>query len=302
MLDSLVSGLLLFAAPEARFFVQEGKTLTVMRQRGDETTELARVTHDCAINRIVWATDASRVLVTGPCQLLALDTAGAPPLVLPAPPLGERPQLEFATDGSLLCFTEGLKENAGPPVKPPAAMIKALQPLHEPVHAWAWRNGAWKWLESGERAMGLDSLEGVIFSGLKTAKRLPARDATLWPIIPPGGVRTEPQRTGTPAEGLPSSARVSKDGAWAWTVQTTDACASGAPVLVREGKGWKTVLAPQKAPADSDCVRVQRVGDWLMLDATWGPPVLVELSSGTVTTLPEKAAGLVLLGTPSTAL
>ena len=299
MLASLVVGLL-FATPEVRFFVEDGGTLTLMRQEGAASAELAHVTHDCATQRIVWSPDASRVLIAGPCQLLAIDTAGTPALVMPAPPLGAQPRLEFATDGSLLCFTEGTQQ-AGPASKPSAAMVKAQQSLQEPVHAWAWKDGAWKWLESGERAVGLDSLEGVIFSGLKTAKRVPVRDATLWSIIPPGGVHTEPARAAKPADGLPSGAQVSKDGAWAWTTRGTDACAAEAPVLVRQGKGWKTVLAPAAKPSETDCVRVQRVNGWLMLDPTWAAPVLVELAKGTVTALPENARGLVLLGTPSTA-
>lgn len=37
-----------------------------MRQEADQATELAQVTHDCAVHRIVWTPDASRVLVAGP--------------------------------------------------------------------------------------------------------------------------------------------------------------------------------------------------------------------------------------------
>lgn len=292
MLATLVAGLL-SASPDVRYFVQDGGVVSL--QGGvAEPRELARFPHGCAISRVVWAEDAGRVIVSGPCQAVVISPGGASPITLSLPPLGERPVFEFGADGAVLGFTEGMKTNTPNPTPP-------KKKLASPVHAWLWDEGAWRWLESGERAVGLESLDGVIYSDLTTAKqRLRARGGTLWPIIPPGGVANEPRRRATAADKLPGrDFSLSKDGRWAWRTSGTDACAVEPPVLVRDGVHWKTVVAVPKVEGPPGCVRAQRVRGALLLAPTWAAPIVVDLDTATSRALPQAALGACLVGSPN---
>lgn len=298
MLATLVAGLLC-VSPDVRYFVQDGGVVSLMAGVA-EPVELSRFPHGCPISRVVWAEDAGRVLVAGPCQAVVVSPGGARPIAVSMPPLGERPVFEFATDGTVLGFTEGMKDNA-PTTTPPPELTQAVAKLASPVHAWLWGRGGWRWLESGERAVGLESLEGVLYSDLTTAKkRLRARGGTLWPIIPPGGVANEPLRRATATDTLPGpDFSLSKDGRWAWRTSGTDACAVEPPVLVREEARWKTVVAVPTVRDPRDCVRVQRVRSALLLDPSWAAPIVVDLDTATSRALPEDALGASLVGTPN---